>query len=165
MAEQSAAVIPSHPPEAIMRVMNPLLRKLLPTPVAGGARRQFMVLSFTGRKSGRQFTIPVSAHLLDGQLYALAGAPWKVNFRGGAPAQVLYDGKTTAMRGELIEDGAVVAELFQRCAMGYGEKKAQRMMGLKFRDPRMPTLEEFREAVDENKLVAIKFTASGMSWI
>ena len=89
MTEQSAAVIPSHPPEAIMRVMNPLLRKLLPTPFAGGARREFMVLSFTGRKSGRQFTIPVSAHLLDGRLYALAGAPWKVNFRGGAPAQVL----------------------------------------------------------------------------
>jgi hypothetical protein len=159
MAEQSAAVIPSHPPEAIMRVMNPVLRKLLPTPLAGAARKQFMVISFTGRKSGRQFTIPVSAHLVDGVLYALAGAPWRVNFRGGAPAQVLYAGKPAAMRGELIEDGAVVAELFHRCAVGYGVKRAQRMMGLKFRDPRMPTLEEFRAAVDENKLVAIRFTA------
>ncbi len=158
MAEQSAAVIPAHPPEPIMKLMNPVLRYVLRTPLAGGARKQFMVLSFTGRKSGRQFTIPVSAHLIDGQLYALAGATWKVNFRGGGPAQVLYDGKTTAMRGELIEDGAVVADLFRRCALGYGVSKAQRMMGLKFRDPRMPTLEEFRQAVDENKLVAIHFT-------
>ena len=160
MTEQSAAVIPSHPPEPIMKVMNPLLRYGLRTPLAGGARKQFMVLNFKGRKSGRQFSIPVSAHHLDGRLYALAGAPWKVNFRGGAPAQVLYDGTTRAMQGELIEDGAVVADLFRRCALGYGVKKAQRMMGLKFRDPRMPTLEEFRQAVDENKLVAIGFTAA-----
>lgn len=158
MAEQSAAVIPSHPPEPIMKLMNPLLRYGLRTPLAGGARKQFMVLNFTGRKSGRQFSIPVTAHVLDGQLYALAGATWKVNFRGGAPADVLYDGKTTAMRGELIEDGAVVADLFHRCATGYGASRAQRIMGVKFRDAGLPTLEQFRQAVDENKLVAIRFT-------
>ena len=159
MAEQSAAVIPSHPPEPIMKLMNPLLRYGLRTPLAGGARKQFMVLNFTGRKSGRQFSIPVTAHVLDGQLYALAGATWKVNFRGGAPATVLYDGKTTAMRGELIEDGAVVADLFHRCAAGYGAARAQRVMGVKFRDAGLPSLEQFRQAVDENKLVAIRFTA------
>jgi hypothetical protein len=160
MAEQSAAVIPSHPPEPVMKVMNPLLRYGLRTPLAGGARKQFMVLNFTGRKSGRQFSIPVSAHVIDGQLYALAGATWKVNFRGGGPAEVLYDGKSRAMRGELIEDGAVVADLFHRCATGYGASRAQRMMGLKFRDAGMPSLEDFRQAVDENKLVAIRFTAT-----
>ena len=31
-------------------------------------------------------------------------------------------------------------------------------MGLKFREPRVPTLEQFREAVVDNKLVAIRFT-------
>lgn len=160
MAEQSAAVIPSHPPEPVMKVMNPLLRYGLRTPLAGGARKQFMVLNFKGRKSGRQFSIPVSAHVIDGQLYALAGATWKVNFRGGGPAEVLYDGKSRTMRGELIEDGAVVADLFHRCATGYGASRAQRMMGLKFRDAGMPSLADFRQAVDENKLVAIRFTAT-----
>ena len=58
MAEQSAAVIPSHPPEPIMKLMNPILRYGLRTPLAGGARKQFMVLNFTGRKSGRQFEHP-----------------------------------------------------------------------------------------------------------
>ena len=83
-----------------------------------------------------------------------------MNFRGGGPAEVLYDGKTTAMRGELIEDGAAVSELSHRCATKYGPGRAERMMGLKFRDNRVPTLEEFRQAVDENKLVAIRFTAA-----
>ena len=140
-----------------MRVMNPALRYLLRTPL-GGPLRGFMVLNFAGRKTGRPYSIPVSAHRIDGTLYALAGAPWKLNFRGGAPAEVVYGGQTRPMRGELIEDGAVVAELFHRCASEYGASRAQRLMGLKFRDPRVPTVGEFRDAVDDNKLVAIRFT-------
>ena len=142
----------------MLRIVNPLLIALLRTPLAGPAGKQLMVLSFTGRKSGRQFTIPVSAHVIDNDLYALTGAPWKENFRGGAPAQVVYGGKTSTMRGEVIGDRAVVADLYQRCAQSYGVKRAQRMIGLKFREQRIPTLEEFGEAVDRMKLVAIKFT-------
>jgi len=158
MTEQNPMVTLSHPPEPLMKLMNPLLRYGLRTPLGGNALKPFMVLNFTGRKSGRQFSIPVSAHVIDGQLYALANAVWKVNFRSGGTAEVLYNGKRTAMRGELIEDAAVVADLCHRCATGYGAAKAQRMMGLKFRDPRVPTVAEFRAAADENKLVAIRFT-------
>lgn len=157
MAEQSAAVTPSHPPEPIMRAMNSLLRRLLGTPL-GRPLKDFMVLNFTGRKSGRQFSIPVSAHVIDGQLYALANAGWKVNFRGGTPAHVVHGGKTTAMRGELIEDPDAIADLFHRAATGYGASKAQRNMGLKFRGSSVPTLAEFRDGVLENKLMAIRFT-------
>ncbi|AQT78680.1 hypothetical protein B1R94_04605 [Mycolicibacterium litorale] len=158
MAEQTAAVMPSAPPGVVMRVVNPLIRTVLGTPLAASLGKQFMVLNFTGRKSGRQFSVPVTAHWLDGSLYALMEAGWKVNFRGGAVAQVRHDGKTTAMRGELIEDRTAIAELFLRCASAYGPRKAQRMMGLKFRDDRMPTLEEFRTAVDEYGLAAVRFS-------
>lgn len=143
-----------------MRAVNPLMRFLLRTPFAGGLRKQFMVLSFKGRKTGREFVLPVSAHHIDGDLYALVGSPWKLNFKGGAAASVLYDGRETAMRGELVEDRALTADLFHRCATAYGVKRAQRMIGLKFRDDRMPTLEEFREAIEVNKLAAIRFTPS-----
>ena len=58
--------------------------------------------------------------MIDNDLYALTGASWKQNFRGGAAAQVVYDGKTTAMHGELIRDRAIVSDLFLRCAQSYG---------------------------------------------
>jgi hypothetical protein len=32
------------------------------------------------------------------------------------------------------------------------------MMGLSFRDKRIPTVEEFKEAVERERIVAIKFT-------
>jgi hypothetical protein len=158
MTEQSHAIDVEHPPSAVLKVVNPMLGLLLRTPLAGPARKQLMVLSFTGRKTGKPYSIPVSAHVIDHDLYALTGASWKQNFRDGAPAQVVYDGKTTAMRGELIRDRVVVSDLFHRCAESYGLRRAQRTMGLKFRDQRIPTRDEFAEAVDRMHLGAVRFT-------
>ncbi|MDT5191512.1 MAG: hypothetical protein QOI28_3763 [Mycobacterium sp.] len=160
MTEQSPAVFPAHPPESILRVVNPILGFLLRTPVTGSALKAFLVLRFKGRKTGRQFALTLSAHRIDNDLYVLTGTAWRLNFRGGATAEVVHAGKTTAMRGELIEDVPVVADLTRRLAESYGVKGAQRVMGLKFRDPRIPTLEEFTEAVDANHLTAIRLTVA-----
>jgi hypothetical protein len=152
------AIDVGHPPSALLRFINPLLGFLLRTPLAGPARKQLMVLNFTGRKTGRPYSIPLSAHLIDNQLYALTGASWKQNFRDGADAQVVYDGATTAMRGELIRDRAIVSDLYLHCTESYGVQRAQRMIGLKFRDQRIPTREEFGEAVDRLHLAAVRLT-------
>jgi len=158
MTEQSAPISISHPPDAVLRVVNPIIKFLLRTPFAGPARHQLMVVNFNGRKSGRAYSIPVTAHLIDGTLYAMAAAPWKNNFREGADATVLHNGKTTTMRGELITDKALVADLYSRTAESYGAKRAERAMGLGFRDHQMPTRDQFAEAVEQLGLRAIRFT-------
>ena len=159
MTEPSNPITESHPPKAFLRlVVNPILARLLHTPFAGAARHQFMVVDFNGRKSGRPYSLVLTAHLIDGILYALTGASWKVNFRDGAPAQVLHDGKTTAMRGELITDTAHVADLYARCAESYGVKRAERIMGIGFRNHQLPTRDQFAEAVEQLGLRAIRFT-------
>ena len=157
MTEQSPAVTISHPPDRLLRAVNPAVKFLLGTPLGGSMRRQMMVLNFTGRKSGRQYSVPVSAHQLDNTLYALASAGWTANFRDGANAEVVWDGKRTTMRGELIRDPATVAGLSHRAAESYGAKRAQRIMGLKFRDDRVPTLAEFTEAAQREGMRAVKF--------
>jgi hypothetical protein len=161
MTEHARAVTISHPPEALLRAVNPIMRNLLRTPLAGSLRDQMMVVSFNGRKSGRRYSIPLSAHRIDNNLYAITSAPWKHNFRDGADAEVLHNGKTTAMRGELIQDPSTVAELSRRVAESYGVKQAQRTMGLKFRDGRIPTVEEFTEVAQRDKLVAVRLTPAG----
>src|ERR1700761_9744266 len=158
MTEKSNAITVSHPPDAVLRVINPIMKLLLHTPFAGPARHQLMVVDFTGRKSGKRYSIPLSAHLIDGILYAMTGASWKANFRDGAAAQVLHDGKTTTMRGELITDKAHVADLYARCAESYGVKRAERAMGLGFRDHQMPSRDDFAKAVEQLNLRAIRFT-------
>ncbi|ORV98072.1 hypothetical protein [Mycobacterium kyorinense] len=143
---ESPAIMLSHHPATVLRVINPIMR---------------LLLSFAGRKTGRPYSIPVNSHRIDGDLYALTDAPWKQNFRGGATAQVVHDGKTTSMHGELVEDRAVVADVYRRCAQSCGDKDPQRTMGLKFRDKRIPSTEDFAEAVDRLGLSAIRFRCGG----
>ncbi|MDQ2637031.1 MAG: hypothetical protein M3Y83_09165 [Actinomycetota bacterium] len=158
MAEQSPAVTASHPPDKVLRFVNPLLGKLLRTPLAGPLRSRMMVVDVVGRKTGRQYSIPVSAHKIDGDLYALTAAGWKNNFRDGATCDVVVDGRTTQMRGELLTDTALVAELCHRCAQTWGPKRAPTMMGLKFRDSGIPSVADFTDVVRRERIAAVRFT-------
>lgn len=157
MAAQSAAIDVAHPPEILLQVINPVLRRVLRTPL-GGRIAEFMLVDFTGRKSGRRFSVPVSAHHLDGVLYVVLEAQWKYNFRDGADAQVYHLGKKTAMHGRLITEPDSVVDIVQRLSQSYGLKKAQRTMGMKFRDDRVPTVAEWEEAVPRLKIAAIELT-------
>jgi hypothetical protein len=147
----------SHPPEALLRIFNPALRLALNSPL-GASLKEFMVVSFTGRKSGKRFAVPVSAHHLDGDLYVVLEAGWKHNFTDGHPAEVRYKGKTTAMQGQLIKDPATAADIAHRIATAEGAKLAQRSMGMKFRDGAVPSLEEFTESAKRLGIAAIKLT-------
>ena len=157
MTEQSVAIDTAHPPEAVLKTVNVVLRQVLRTPL-GRPLRDFMLVEFTGRKTGRKFSVPVSAHHLDGGLYVVLEAKWKYNFRGGADATVHHLGKTTAMRGELITDPATVVGIVDRLAMSYGAKRAQRSMGMTFRDDRVPAVADWQDAVGRLGIAAIKLT-------
>ncbi len=160
MTDQSPAVTAAHPPDTLLRVMNPVVKFLLGTPLAGPIGRQMMVLNFKGRKSGREISVPVSAHRVDDALFALANAGWTANFTTGADVDVRHAGRTVRMRGELIRDPAIVGDLSHRVAQSYGAKTAQRMMGLKFRDNGVPSVEEFTEAAEREKLRVVKLTSA-----
>ena len=149
---------PVFPPAAVMRVSNPVMRGLLRSPAGGPLRKQFMVLRFFGRKTGRRYDIPVVAHRLDGELYALTDAPWRNNFRGGTDVEVTLDGHVTRMRGQLLDDPAAVAPLYARAIDHFGVKRAQRMLGLKIHTPATPATEALAEAVQRYHLSAIRLT-------
>ncbi|MFS0898449.1 hypothetical protein AB3M98_13690 [Mycolicibacterium litorale] len=157
MEPMAGSIDVAHPPQALLNVINPTLRLALRTPL-GSALTQFMVVGFTGRKTGRRFSVPVSAHHLDGDLYVILEAKWKYNFRDGAPADVTYKGKTTRMRGELITDPATVADIVHRVATSYGAKKAQQTMGMTFGGDTVPTKEQFREATTRLGIAAIRLS-------
>lgn len=157
MTRESHAVTPAHPSEILLRVVNPTLALALRTPL-GRLIDDFMLVAFTGRKTGKRYATPVSAHRVDGALCVLLDAQWKHNFRDGADAQVSHAGSTTTMRGELISDPATVAALAQRIAASYGPKRAQRLMGLSFDGDRPPSVAEWEMAARDLKLAVIRLT-------
>lgn len=159
MTEPSAtAVEPAHPPAAMLRVSNPVMRGLLRSPAGGPLRKQFMVLRFFGRKTGRRYDIPVVAHRLDGGLYALTDARWRNNFRDGADVEVTLDGHVTRMRGQLVDDPEAAASLYASAIDHLGVKRAQRMLGLKIHTPEPPAAEALAEAARRYHLSAIQLT-------
>ena len=122
--------------------------------------RQFMVLRFYGRKSGRRYDIPVVAHRQGEQLYALTDARWRHNFRGGADVEVTLDGRVTRMRGQLIDEPGAVAPIYSHAIGQYGVKGAKRMLGLKILTPSPPSAEALSVAASRYHLVAIELTAN-----
>lgn len=156
---QGTAVEPAHPPAAMLRVTNPVVRLLLRSPVGGPMRRQFMVLRFYGRKTGQRCYIPVVVHRLGEELYSLTDARWRHNFRDGADAEVTLDGHVTRMRGQLLEDPAVVAPIYAR----FGVKRAQRMLGLKIHTLGTPSAEALAEAARRYRLGAIRLTVKTLT--
>jgi hypothetical protein len=161
MTGQSAPVEPSHPPAVLLRVSNPVMRLLLRSPVGGPMRKQFMVLRFTGRKTGRRYDIPVTAHRLEGELYALTDARWRNNFRGGADVEVTLDGHVTRMRGQLLDDPETVAPIYADIIGRLGVKRAQRMIGIKIHAPATPSTEALAEAARRYHMSAVRLAPGG----
>ena len=155
----SPVVESSHPPAVVLRLVNPIMRALLRSPLGGPLRKQFMVLRFNGRRTRRSYEVPVSAHRSGEQLYVLTAAPWRLNFRGGTTVEVTLDGTTTVMHGELEEDPRATAETYAGRIAELGVKRAQRDIGLKIHVPRTPTVEELAEPVRQEHLSVIHLTA------
>ncbi|EOD68685.1 hypothetical protein H480_10030 [Amycolatopsis vancoresmycina DSM 44592] len=132
------------PPAALVRTMNVVLRGVLPSPLGRGVG-EFMLLAFTGRRTGQRYRVPVTAHRVAGDLCALTPAGWRLNFRGGADVDVTLAGRTTPMRGVLVEDRAEVARIYLDRMTELGMRRAARMIGLKFPLGRLPALDEVAE--------------------
>ena len=95
----------------IDHVANPVVRRLAPTRF--GRRLPVAVLRFTGRRTGRRLDVPVGVHDVAGQRVIFTGAPWRLNFRGGADAALLAAGRVSPVHVTLVEDPAQVGAVFR----------------------------------------------------
>jgi hypothetical protein len=139
--------------------MNPVLSALLRSRAHGLVSKQLMLLTVTGRKSGRDYSMPVGRHESDGELVVSAAGNWRHNLRGGAPVRVVVGGRERAGHAELEEDPEQVAQAYATLIAGLGVKKAGQV-GLKVNLDRVPTAEEVKPAVAERGIVRIRLTDS-----
>ena len=78
---------------AILRLWNPPMRRLINSPVHWPLSRWFAVLAWTGRKTGRSYSTPVS-YVLEGRTaYVTTGDRWWRNLTGGAPVAMRIAGR------------------------------------------------------------------------
>lgn len=129
-------------------VMIRLLRSRLGTKMSDLA-----VLTVTGRRTGRRYSMPVSVLELDGGEIVLTAAGWRVNLRGGADVELLRSGRTRTMHADLIEDPEEVATIYGTFLQRVGVKRSVRV-GLRI-DGAMPTHEELVEQIGGRRTVVV----------
>ena len=101
----------------IFRVLNPIVRFVLRHSPLRPRRGRLLLLSFTGQKTGRPYSIPVSYVVdADGSLLIPGGGGWKANLGGGRPAQLRLEGRDVGATTELITDASEVARLLPKLA-------------------------------------------------
>lgn len=105
----------ARPPKVLVRVMNPLMRGLLPTPL-GRVVRPFALLRFAGRRTGHRYRVPVGWHETGSGPIVVTPAPWRENFRDGLSVTVSSRGRSRPMVGVLESDPELVADILRSLA-------------------------------------------------
>src|SRR5579859_3205872 len=90
----------------IMRAVNVPMRAVLGLPFATPLSGNLMLISYTGRKSGKAYRQPVS-YVRDGDvLLTPGGGRWTLNLADGHPARIRLRGRNALARPELVTDPA-----------------------------------------------------------
>ena len=97
----------------IMRAVNVPMRAALslpfPTPLSGS----LMLITYTGRTTGRAYRQPVS-YVRDGDvLLTPGGGRWTRNLAGGRPARIRLRGRDRPVRPELVTDPTELERLLK----------------------------------------------------
>jgi len=104
----SAPAVPHHVPFSIrvLRRMQPLIAALLASPLHGLLSGDVLLMTWTGRKSGRRYTLPLSYVEQGGQLYLCTrpeGSQWWRNLKGGADVELTLRGRRVAAVATILE--------------------------------------------------------------
>jgi deazaflavin-dependent oxidoreductase (nitroreductase family) len=93
------------------KLYNPFVIWLLRSPLHNLMDKSTILITITGRKSGKNYTIPVS-FIRDGDTLLVISQKehtWWKNLRGGTQVTLLMQGHTLKARGETFTDTETVA--------------------------------------------------------
>lgn len=114
-------------PASLFKLANPLMKLILNSPLHGGVSRRLMVLSFTGRKTGKRYSTPVGYVRQKNTIYVFTHSPWRTNFQKPAAVTMRIQGKVVSGIASLVNDPAKVKEIIGVLTTAHGEEMARRM--------------------------------------
>ena len=103
-------------PPTVPQYVNELVKAILRSPLHGLLSKRRMLLTFTGRKSGKRYTIPLSYVQEEDTILCVTGhTSWWRNLRGGAPVSVMLKGQALpGMAQAIVDDPAVIMQSLQK---------------------------------------------------
>ena len=151
MSQQESTTIPP--------IVNRLMSLLLRSPLHGVASRSIMLITFTGRKSGRSYTTPISYDREGDLVTAFTGARWWKNLSGGAPVTLNVKNREYQGRADVVaDDKEAVARGLQTFLRSV--RFDARFYGVKFDPDGEPNWEDVRRAAERCVMLQVRLDGS-----
>ena len=144
---------PMKPP----KFANDLVTFLLHSPLHGLLSKQLLLLNYTGRKSGKQITVPLGYVREDNIILLLTDHAWYKNLQANPQVSLHLQGKTYIGSAEVISDDKAVVER----EMIYFVKQrpgGARAYGVKMLPSGEPDLETVKQAA--RRFTALRITVA-----
>jgi hypothetical protein len=136
-------------------IVNKTMKLILRSPAHGMVSKSILLISFTGRKSGKTYTTPVSYSQHGDQLRIFTHASWWKNLAPtGSPVTLRLRGREVQGIAEPVGDRlAVAAELGEHLRSVHSDA---RYYGVTFDENGIPNAEEVERAVQTVTMIRVQ---------
>lgn len=130
---------------------NPLAKWMLRSPLHGVMSWRLLLITFTGRKTGKRFTIPV-AYMRQGDVLLIgAGGQWWKNLRNGGQIQVQVRGRNYTGVTEVIRDREDIYQAYQEI-LAHNPTQAG-FMDVRIDSSGQPNADDLRQAIQRRAAI------------
>jgi hypothetical protein len=129
--EPPASEEPAKPiaPLWLFKAINPIMKALLRSRLHRLLSGTLMLLTYTGRKTGVSYTIPIGYFVWDkDELMAFSSARWWMNVRDGKPVTLLLQGQQAEAIPAVIHERAAVINTLEKFIERLGAPTARKLM-------------------------------------
>ena len=142
----------------VPQFVNELVKRILRSPLHSLLSKNRMLLTFTGRKSGKRYTIPLS-YVQEGDtiLCVTNKSSWWRNLRGGVPVKVMLKGQERDGNAQAIfDDPAVIMQGLQKLLQAIPSDA--KYHGVKLDLKGQPDVEDMAQVAYSSILIRIQLT-------
>lgn len=131
----------------LLRILNPVMKRLLQSPVHWPWSRLFTVVEWTGRRSQRPYSTPVSYLLRGDEVWVTTGDAWWRNLRANPNMRVWLAGRQVEGDASPVTDAEESIQL--HTSMFEVRPIFAQLAGL----PARPTRQQIARAVDAGRVL------------
>jgi deazaflavin-dependent oxidoreductase (nitroreductase family) len=131
------------------------MKYILRSPMHGMVSKTMLLITFTGRKSGKTYTTPVDYSQDGDQVTIFTHANWWKNLNGGSPVTLRMRGRDLQGIAEPVAEdkGAVAAGLMEHLRKVPSDAK---YYGVTFDDQKNPRAEEVEKAAQSAVMIRVR---------
>ncbi len=136
-------------------IVNKTMKFMLRSPLHGIVDKQILLITFTGRKSGKPYTTPVSYSQADDEVTIFTHADWWKNLLGNASVTLRLQGRDLEGLAEpVVEDKqAIAAGLMEHLRKVSSDAK---YYGVTFDDHGNPNVAEVDKAAQSVVMIRVR---------